>query len=215
MKGPTRMPISHPLRRRLTANDSIAGLVRRACIVMTWQGNRYGAVIWVKPTLERAWGKACSPVIHQNKLVIVRDNARQSSIEVLDAKTGETVWKKNRDEPNAWATPCVVQHQGQTQIIHGSLQQNPQLQSRQRKHYLAMRRTYRKRQSMPCHRRSFGLLHERVRGLFADGIAIGCGRRRYQLGNHTLEKKPGNALRSLHPYSTTESFISRSPIRAS
>lgn len=36
---------------------------------------------------------------------------------MLDAKTGETVWKKNRDEPNAWATPCVVQHQGQTQII--------------------------------------------------------------------------------------------------
>ena len=62
-------------------------------------------------------GEGCSPVIHQNKLVIVRDNARQSSIEVLDAKTGETVWKKNRDEPNAWATPCVVQHQGQTQVI--------------------------------------------------------------------------------------------------
>ena len=62
-------------------------------------------------------GEGCSPVVHDGKLVIVRDHSRQSTIEVLDAKTGETQWKKNRDERNAWATPRVVKHSGKTQII--------------------------------------------------------------------------------------------------
>ena len=62
-------------------------------------------------------GEGCSPVVHQDKLVVVRDHARQSSIEVLDTETGETVWKKDRDEPNAWATPAVIEHGGKTQVI--------------------------------------------------------------------------------------------------
>lgn len=62
-------------------------------------------------------GEGCSPVLHDGKLVIVRDHSHQGSIEVLDAKTGETLWKKSRDEDNAWATPVVVRHSGKTQVI--------------------------------------------------------------------------------------------------
>ncbi len=62
-------------------------------------------------------GEGCSPVVYNGKLVILRDHARQSSIEVLDANSGKTVWKKNRDEPNAWATPRVIEHSGKTQVI--------------------------------------------------------------------------------------------------
>ena len=62
-------------------------------------------------------GEGCSPVVFDDKVVIVRDHARQSSIEVLNAKTGKTVWKKKRDEPNAWATPLVLKHSGKTQVI--------------------------------------------------------------------------------------------------
>ncbi|MCH8149057.1 MAG: PQQ-like beta-propeller repeat protein [Planctomycetes bacterium] len=62
-------------------------------------------------------GEGCSPVVHDGKIVIVRDHARQSTIEVLDAKSGKTLWKKKRSEPNAWATPCIVRHSGKTQII--------------------------------------------------------------------------------------------------
>ena len=62
-------------------------------------------------------GEGCSPVVLKNKIVIVRDHARQSTIEVLNAKTGMTVWKKERDEPNAWATPRVVEHSGKVQVI--------------------------------------------------------------------------------------------------
>ena len=62
-------------------------------------------------------GEGCSPVVFKDRLAIVRDHAGQSTIEVLDAKSGETVWKKKRDEPNAWATPRIIEHRGQVQVI--------------------------------------------------------------------------------------------------
>jgi outer membrane protein assembly factor BamB len=62
-------------------------------------------------------GEGCSPVVHDGRLVIVRDHSRQSTIEVLNAATGETVWKKDRSERNAWATPRIVEHSGKTQVI--------------------------------------------------------------------------------------------------
>ena len=62
-------------------------------------------------------GEGCSPVVHDGKIVVVRDHARQSSIVVLDAKSGKTLWKKARDEGNAWATPRVLRHSGKTQVI--------------------------------------------------------------------------------------------------
>ena len=80
-----------------------------------------GALLW-KRDLGKAFigsslGEGCSPVIHDDKLVIVRDQARQSFIETLDATTGKTLWKVDRDEDNAWATPRIIQHSGKTQVI--------------------------------------------------------------------------------------------------
>mgnify|MGYP003709206259 FL=1 len=62
-------------------------------------------------------GEGCSPVVHDGKIVIVRDHSRQSSIEVLNAKNGKSLWKVDRHEDNAWATPAIVAHSGKTQII--------------------------------------------------------------------------------------------------
>lgn len=62
-------------------------------------------------------GEGCSPVLHDGKLVIVRDHEGDSAIEVLDGKSGETLWKQSREEGNAWATPRVIQHRGRTQVI--------------------------------------------------------------------------------------------------
>ena len=70
-----------------------------------------------KVVMGASLGEGCSPVVHDGRLVILRDHARQSTIEVLDTKTGETRWKVDRDEPNTWATPIVVKHSGKTQVI--------------------------------------------------------------------------------------------------
>ncbi len=70
-----------------------------------------------KVRMEASLGEGCSPVVHDGRVVIVRDQQRQSYIEVMDARTGETRWKKQRDEPGAWATPIVVEHGGKKQVI--------------------------------------------------------------------------------------------------
>lgn len=62
-------------------------------------------------------GEGCSPVVDDGKLVIVRDHAGQSTIECLEAATGKTLWKKDRDEGNAWATPAIAEHGGSTRVI--------------------------------------------------------------------------------------------------
>jgi outer membrane protein assembly factor BamB len=62
-------------------------------------------------------GEGCSPVIHEDKLVIVRDHSRQSSIEVLNAKNGKSLWKVDRHEGNTWATPAIFTDNGRTQVI--------------------------------------------------------------------------------------------------
>ncbi|MDA8960598.1 PQQ-binding-like beta-propeller repeat protein [Akkermansiaceae bacterium] len=62
-------------------------------------------------------GEGCSPVVHDGKVVILRDNQGQSTIEALDAASGDPLWKKERDEPNGWSTPLIVPYQEKTQVI--------------------------------------------------------------------------------------------------
>jgi outer membrane protein assembly factor BamB len=64
-----------------------------------------------------SFGEAASPVIYEDSLIITRDNEEQSRILVLDATTGETRWQAERDEPSAWATPLVVEHEGRVQVV--------------------------------------------------------------------------------------------------
>jgi len=63
------------------------------------------------------WGEGASPVAHGESLVVNWDHEDQSFIAVLDAKTGKTRWKAERDEPTSWATPLIVEHKGRVQVI--------------------------------------------------------------------------------------------------
>ena len=63
------------------------------------------------------WGEAVTPVIHGSSLIVTWDQEADSFITVLDAKTGQTKWKVDRDEHSTWSTPAVVEHKGRTQII--------------------------------------------------------------------------------------------------
>jgi streptogramin lyase/outer membrane protein assembly factor BamB/plastocyanin len=62
-------------------------------------------------------GEGSSPVVHADKIVLVRDHAGQSTITVLNAQDGKTLWSKERDEGNTWATPAIAQHNGITQVV--------------------------------------------------------------------------------------------------
>ncbi|HEV3082056.1 MAG TPA: PQQ-binding-like beta-propeller repeat protein, partial [Gemmataceae bacterium] len=64
-----------------------------------------------------AWGEAVTPVIHENTLIVNWDQEADSFLIALDARTGATRWKKDRDEVTSWNTPLVVTHQGRTQVV--------------------------------------------------------------------------------------------------
>lgn len=80
-----------------------------------------GELVWKRPLEEvetrLSFGEASSPVLHENWLVLNRDNEGKSQILALDAGSGEIRWKKNREEVSAWATPLVVEYGDQTQVI--------------------------------------------------------------------------------------------------
>jgi outer membrane protein assembly factor BamB len=58
------------------------------------------------PTYE--WGPASSPVIWNNLVFLQCDTQDDSFLLALDAATGKTVWKTERDEIPSWGTPTVA-----------------------------------------------------------------------------------------------------------
>ncbi len=68
-------------------------------------------------TIKLSFGEGSSPVLYDDKIVINWDHEGQSFIIALDKKTGNELWKVARDENTSWATPLIVESNGQTQVI--------------------------------------------------------------------------------------------------
>lgn len=81
------------------------------------EGNKLWSKDLGRAKVGASLGEGCSPVVYDGKVVILRDNQGQSTIEVLDAASGDPLWKKERDEPNGWSTPLIVPYQEKTQVI--------------------------------------------------------------------------------------------------
>ena len=64
-----------------------------------------------------SFGEGSSPALHGDTLVLNWDHEGDSFIIALDADTGETKWKKDRDEGTTWGTPLIVEGAGRTQVI--------------------------------------------------------------------------------------------------
>ncbi len=58
------------------------------------------------PTYE--WGSASSPIIWNNLVILQCDTQTDSFLLALDALSGKTVWKTDRDEIPSWGTPTVA-----------------------------------------------------------------------------------------------------------
>jgi len=54
------------------------------------------------------WGPASSPIIWNGMVIVQCDTQADSFLLALNAETGETLWKTNRDELPSWGTPTVV-----------------------------------------------------------------------------------------------------------
>ena len=64
-----------------------------------------------------SFGEGSSPVVEDDLVIVTRDQEGQSYIMAFDARNGEERWRQNRDEPSCWATPIVVERNGQRQLI--------------------------------------------------------------------------------------------------
>lgn len=80
-----------------------------------------GEVVWERDLgdmrTRRGWGEAVSPVIAEDKLVVMWDQEDQSRIFALNKSDGATAWEVERDEPTTWATPLIVKQAQRTQVI--------------------------------------------------------------------------------------------------
>ncbi len=80
-----------------------------------------GQLVWEKDfgkmRTRNGFGEGSSPALADGKLIILWDTEAGSWIAALDAKTGNQVWKQDRDEPTTWSTPLIVEHGGKKQIV--------------------------------------------------------------------------------------------------
>jgi outer membrane protein assembly factor BamB len=63
------------------------------------------------------WGTAASPVLHKDRIYVVNDNDDQSFITAFDKKTGNQIWRVDREEGSNWATPYVWENEMRTEIV--------------------------------------------------------------------------------------------------
>lgn len=64
---------------------------------------------------EYEWGTASSPIIYKDLVIVQCDQQDNKSFLIaLDIKTGETVWKTERQELPSWGTPTIYTAPGRT-----------------------------------------------------------------------------------------------------
>ena len=63
------------------------------------------------------FGEGSSPVLYGDTIVIVQDHEGDSFITALDKRTGDVLWKTERDEGTTWSSPIIVEQDGKPQVI--------------------------------------------------------------------------------------------------
>ncbi len=62
-------------------------------------------------------GEGSSPVIQDDRIIIIWDETQQSFITAVDKETGKTIWRTDRREDRNFTTPVVLEYQGRKLII--------------------------------------------------------------------------------------------------
>jgi outer membrane protein assembly factor BamB len=67
-----------------------------------------------------SFGEGSSPVLYKDKIVVNWDHEGADFIAAFDKRTGQELWRTERDEDTTWATPLVMEHEGKAQVITGA-----------------------------------------------------------------------------------------------
>ena len=63
------------------------------------------------------WGSASSPIVHDGKVFVQCDQQKGSFLLAADLKTGETLWRTERDELPSWGTPTIFPDAHRPELI--------------------------------------------------------------------------------------------------
>lgn len=65
-----------------------------------------------------SFGEGSSPALHGNTVVVCWDDETDNDfIVALDKRTGKELWRNPRNEATSWATPLIVEHGNNLQVI--------------------------------------------------------------------------------------------------
>ena len=80
-----------------------------------------GNLVWSRempPMKMRAgFGEGSSPALAGDALIVVADQEGDSFIYALDKKSGDILWKRERDEQTSWSTPVVLNVNDRLQVV--------------------------------------------------------------------------------------------------
>ncbi len=80
-----------------------------------------GRLLWSRDLgdmqVKHGHGEGASPLLHGETVVVNWDHEGASLIVALAKRTGVELWRQPRDEVTSWATPIVVTHDGQAQVV--------------------------------------------------------------------------------------------------
>ncbi len=63
------------------------------------------------------WGTGASPVLYKDRVYLLNDNEDSSFLSALDVKTGNEIWRVDRQEKSGWATPFIWENKLRTEIV--------------------------------------------------------------------------------------------------
>ena len=89
----------------------------RGLYAYTMDGEPVWDVDFGEMRIRGGFGEGSTPVLHDDKIVIVWDHQGDSFIAALDKRSGNEIWRVSRNEPESWATPLVVETPDGTQVI--------------------------------------------------------------------------------------------------
>lgn len=69
--------------------------------------------------MRAGWGTASSPVVFGDRVFLQIDNEEQSFVVALNSKTGEEIWRVDRDEPSQYSSPVIWENGQRTELVTG------------------------------------------------------------------------------------------------
>lgn len=85
-----------------------------------------GHLVWKKDlgafSMQRDWGTSSSPLYYDQRLYLQIDSLEKSFLVALDPKSGEQLWRIERDEGCNWSTPIIWHNSKRVELVtHGKI----------------------------------------------------------------------------------------------